>query len=227
MPTLTPTKDKGAASKAIGALYVEPEQVITDDMLASLFADTGLNGAFVADMLSAMLTHERCGRHLYRSVEGRTNNPVLRAKYKEFGEETERHVAILEDLITQIGGNPNYVSPTARAVEGADARILESTFALAGSIVGRSCALGDVLVAGAATSRGPDADVVRRRCGPGRRRRRRTPRLGEGHETEADDAASPQFDHGQDRRKGRGDGRSHQGVVRGVTRGVVCLLSSP
>ncbi len=46
-----------------------------------------------------MLTHERCGRHLYRSCESRSNNPVLQAKYREFGEQTERHVEILEGLI--------------------------------------------------------------------------------------------------------------------------------
>jgi rubrerythrin len=134
MAILTPTKDKGAATKPLPAVYVEPDLQTTDDMLHALLPDAGVNMAFVADTLSGMLTHERCGRHLYRSVEGRTMNPVLKAKYKEFGEETERHVEILERLITETGGNPNYVSPTARAIEGTDSKILESTFMLEGSV---------------------------------------------------------------------------------------------
>jgi hypothetical protein len=81
-----------------------------------------------------MLTHERCGRHLYRSVEGRTNNPVLQAKYREFGAETERHVELLENLIAGAGGNPSYLSPLARAVEATDSNILQSTFLMRGSI---------------------------------------------------------------------------------------------
>ena len=81
-----------------------------------------------------MLTHERCGAHLYRSVAQRSNNPVLQRRYIQFGEETAEHVEILERLITECGGNPNYVSAMARAREGADARTLESTFMLNGAI---------------------------------------------------------------------------------------------
>jgi hypothetical protein len=59
---------------------------------------------------------------------------VLKSKYESFGEETERHVEILEELILAMGGDPQYVSPAARATEGADAKMLESTFLLAGSV---------------------------------------------------------------------------------------------
>src|SRR4051794_31654204 len=98
MTILTPTKARGATTKPVPDVYVEAAQQTTDADLNALFEDTGFNGAFLADLLSAMLTHERCGRHLYRSVAGRTNNPVLRAKYEEFGEETERHAKILEEV---------------------------------------------------------------------------------------------------------------------------------
>jgi len=96
--------------------------------------DAGLNAPFVADLLSGMLTHERCGTHLYRSLAGRTNNPMLKRRYVEFGKETERHVEILEGLITSSGGNPAYVSPTARAVQTMDTKLIESTFAGAGAL---------------------------------------------------------------------------------------------
>jgi rubrerythrin len=134
MHTLTPTKDLGATSKASDRLYVEPDCQITDDELAALAPDLDLNIPFVMDWVSAVLTHERCGAHLYRSVAGRTNNPVLKRRYGEFGKETERHVEILENLVTTAGGNPMYVSPAARATEGTDSKILESTFLIAGSI---------------------------------------------------------------------------------------------
>lgn len=134
MPTLTPTHDNGATAKPADALYIHPGREMTDEALARLKVPSSMNGAFIADLLSGMLTHERCGRHLYRSVAGRTNNPVLKARYQEFGEETERHAQILEDLITALGGDPGYVSPTARTVEGMDTKALESTFLLSGSI---------------------------------------------------------------------------------------------
>jgi rubrerythrin len=134
MTTLTPTKNNGATSKSIGVLYIEPDLQVTDAMLIEQMDAAGLNTAALADVLSAVLTHERCGRHLYRSCAQRAAQADLQAKFEEFGKETERHVEIVEALITQSGGNPNYVSPNARAVEGTDSKLLESTFLLAGSV---------------------------------------------------------------------------------------------
>jgi rubrerythrin len=134
MTILVPTKATGATAKTAEMTYVEPAQQVTDDELAAVLPDTGLDMAFVADFLSAALTHERCGRHLYRSVAARTNNPVLKRRYETFGEETERHAEVLEDLIAGMGGNPSYVSPAARGVEGADTKLVESTSLLGGSL---------------------------------------------------------------------------------------------
>lgn len=134
MTTLTPTYDDGSTAKASPMVYVPPDRRTSDNVLAQQLADVGLNSPFIADFLSSVLTHERCGRHLYRSVAGRTNNPMLKRKYEAFGEETERHAAILEQLITQLGGSPMYVSPAARAVQGTDTKLLESTFLLSGSV---------------------------------------------------------------------------------------------
>jgi rubrerythrin len=134
MATLTPTKLTGGAVKSRPGVYAEPDRQLTPEQLEQPFISTGLNGVFVADLLSACLTHERCGRHLYRSCEGRTNSAALEAKYKEFGKETERHVQILEQLIASAGGNPSYMSPHARAVEGMNSNLLQSTFLLGGSV---------------------------------------------------------------------------------------------
>lgn len=134
MPTLTPTYEDQSTTKASEVVYVAPERRVDDDELAQQLPDLGMNTPFVADVLSMALAHERCGRHLYRTVAERTNNPVLKAKYVAFGEETERHADLLEELVASLGGNPHYVSPAARATEGADTKLVESTFLLSGSV---------------------------------------------------------------------------------------------
>src|SRR5687767_10229355 len=128
MPTLTPTKDTGATAKANEVVYVELDQTETDQGLANQLGIEGVDAAFVADFLSAVLTHARCGVHLYRSVSGRTENPVLRAKYEQFADDAVRQVELLEDLVTAGGGNPSYVSPLARATEAADTKAREATY---------------------------------------------------------------------------------------------------
>jgi rubrerythrin len=133
MTTLTPTKLVDAQSQAADLLYVDPAQEMSPETLAGLLPK-GVDSGFVADLLSAMLTHERCGVHLYRSVAGRTAEAEAKKKYEEFGRQTLRHVEILEQVIANAGGNPNYVSFQARAVEGTNSKILESTFVLGGSI---------------------------------------------------------------------------------------------
>jgi len=133
MTTLTPTKITGATAQPAEMLYVDPERQIAEEAVAEAMDLPGVNSGFVADVISAMLTHERCGVHLYRSVGTRSQNPVLQRRYKEFGDETEHHVEVLEQLVTTVGGNPNYVSAMARVVEATDARILESTFMLSGA----------------------------------------------------------------------------------------------
>jgi ferritin-like metal-binding protein YciE len=134
MPILTPTAATGARTVPAEMTYVDPQRVVPPEQLGSFLADSGLNGPFVADLLSDMLAHERCGAQLYRSVAGRTNNPMLKRQYEHFGEETVEHVDILETLVGRLGGDPQYVSPAARATTKAGTGLLESTFLLAGSI---------------------------------------------------------------------------------------------
>jgi rubrerythrin len=134
MTTLTPTKSTGATAKPAPMLYIDPACQVDDEQLAASMALDGINSVFVADLLSAMLTHERCGTHLYRSVAQRSHNPMLQHRYEQFGEETAQHVDILERLIAESGGNPQYVSAMARAREGADSKLLESTFMLNGAV---------------------------------------------------------------------------------------------
>lgn len=131
---LTPTAADAATARPSPMVYVPPPQQVTDEtQRQAITADGDLDRPFLADLLSAAVTHERCGRHLYRAVAERTHNPVLRRSYEAFGEETEEHVRVYERLIEAIGGQPAYVSPMARAVEASDAHLVASTYLLAGS----------------------------------------------------------------------------------------------
>ena len=134
MPILTPTAATGARSAPAEMTYIDPARTMPPDEQKAFLADTDLNGPFVADLLSDMLAHERCGAQLYRSLAGRTNNPILKHRYEHFGEETTEHVEILEQLIGHLGGDPKYVSPSARATTKAGTGLLESTFLLTGSV---------------------------------------------------------------------------------------------
>lgn len=131
MITLHPTKRHGATAQPGRLLYVDPGALATEPQVAGL---AEVNTPFLFDVLSAKLAHTRCGRHLYRSVAGRSANPVLVAKYETHGAEAESDVESLEEAVTVLGGNPCYVSPAARAVEAMDTAILESTFMLGGSL---------------------------------------------------------------------------------------------
>jgi hypothetical protein len=133
--TLTPTKDDGTVALPNELLYAEPDRVVTEDAIrAQLELVQGVDQVFLANLLSGYLQHERCGVHLYRSVAGRTSNPMLKSGFTRFGEQTLRHVEVLTDLISAAGGNPAFVSPTARAVEGMSSKLLESTFLAAGAL---------------------------------------------------------------------------------------------
>jgi rubrerythrin len=132
--TIVVTSETGRTAQPRDAVYVPPDRQVHDAGSTTVLAGTGLDAAFVADLLSACLAHERCGVHLYRSVAGRTADAELRAQYEHFGEETREHVERLEQLIAGTDGDPQYVSASARATEKADAGLLESTYLLGGSV---------------------------------------------------------------------------------------------
>jgi rubrerythrin len=128
------TSETGGTAQPAEALYVPPDRQVQNAGSTTVLAGTGLDAAFVADLLSACLAHERCGAHLYRSVAGRTADGELRAQYEHFGAETGEHVERLEQLIAAADGDPQYVSASARATEKAGAGLLESTYLLGGSV---------------------------------------------------------------------------------------------
>jgi len=130
MATLTTKETGGMAPLMTPVSFSPPECAMQPEQLAAFMADTGLNGMFMADLLSACLMHEQCGLHLYRTAISMTTNDDLRAKYEEFGAETEEHIRIFEELISACGGQPGYVSPAARLTVAMDAKLHEAAILL-------------------------------------------------------------------------------------------------
>jgi len=84
------------------------------------------------DKLSEFLMTEQCGLQLYRVVAARSILPELRSTYEAFGRETAHHREVLVQLITQLGGDPDYVSPTARLVQFKASKLLDAALMVGG-----------------------------------------------------------------------------------------------
>lgn len=124
--------ETGATVKPGPMVTAIDERSVDDDQLAGFAAGSGLNGPFVADLLSGFVAHERDGVNLFRTLRARSNNPGLVARYGELIEETHRAVDAWEALITRLGGNPQYASPAGRSTEALDGKLVEA-FTLTGS----------------------------------------------------------------------------------------------
>lgn len=124
--------DTGATIKPGPMITVVRERAISDDQLQHVGQGSGLNGPFLADQLSAWLTHERKGVDLLTMLGERTTNPVLQALFAQLKATAAEAVSLWEQLIRALGGNPQYASPMARMTEGMDTKIVES-FLLNGS----------------------------------------------------------------------------------------------
>ena len=133
MPTLFPTKDTGAKTLPTLMTVAAPEQQMSLEKLQSLGAAANLNGLLLANLLSAFVQLERDAVHLYRVVATRTKFDEWRARYEEFGKESLEHIQIYENLITKLGGDPQFVSPNARMCEYKSTKMLD-TLLMSGSV---------------------------------------------------------------------------------------------
>ncbi len=79
------------------------------------------------DKLSEFLMVEQGGLQLYRVAAARCAMPNIKQRYQEFGEQTARHRQVLVQLIQALGGDPNYVSPTARLAQVKATKLIESS----------------------------------------------------------------------------------------------------
>lgn len=118
--------ETGATIKPGPMITVVRERSISDEQLGHVGQGSGLNAPFLADQLSAWITHQRMGGNLLRTLEARTSNPVLQAMYVALLKSNNTAIGAYERLIDQLGSNPQYASPLARMQEGMDAKITES-----------------------------------------------------------------------------------------------------
>ncbi len=84
------------------------------------------------DKLSEFLMVEQGGLELYRVVASRCTDPALTQRYEAFGQETAIHRQVLVNLIQRLGGDPNYVSPTARLAQVKAAGLLQGDLVVDG-----------------------------------------------------------------------------------------------
>ncbi len=118
--------ETGATIKPGPSITVVPGRAISDDQLAHVGRGSGLNGPFLADQLSAWVTHQRMGGNLLRTLQSRTANPLLQSLYGTLLTSNAKAVDAWERLIGRLGSNPQYASPPARMQEGMDTKIVES-----------------------------------------------------------------------------------------------------
>lgn len=148
MPVTTVTKDTGGKTIPTEMTFVAPTEEFPEKVRESFLEGSGLNGPFLADLISQFLAHEQGGFHLYRVLAGQTQNPMLKSKYEEFGSETEHHIEVLEQLLEQVGGDPGYVSPAARLNEAMNGKLLEAVALTTGSadLMTRELAMVEALI---------------------------------------------------------------------------------
>lgn len=113
MPITAVRPETGATIRPGPMVTVLPEREVAEDRYTDFAADSGLNGPFLADQLSAFVTHERMGINLVRTLHARSDNPALRARYADLEGETLRAVGVWETLIGQLAGATSTPAPPA------------------------------------------------------------------------------------------------------------------
>jgi rubrerythrin len=81
------------------------------------FTTTSFDRQLVMDKLSEFLTVEKGGVKLYEVALQCIHNLEVKGKFDEFHRQTVRHVEILTNIITRLGGDPGYMSAGARLAE--------------------------------------------------------------------------------------------------------------
>jgi rubrerythrin len=85
-----------------------------------------MNKQVLLDKLSEFLMVEQGGLQLYRVAMSRAQHAELKKRYQEFAAQTAQHREVLIRLIGQLGGDPNYVSPTACLAQVKATKLLEA-----------------------------------------------------------------------------------------------------
>lgn len=114
MATMTVTKDKGGAGRPAGMTVILPSQEVPLEALQTIGKDAGLNGVVLADLISAMATHQRHAAHVARAAANETNTLERRKLHEGLAKMYKERVGALESLLDKLGVPRLYVSPRAR-----------------------------------------------------------------------------------------------------------------
>lgn len=114
MATLIVTKDKGGAGQTSGMTVVAPGQEASLKAVQIRAHKAGLDGRVLADIISAIVMHERAAARFARAAGVQTEVAELRKLHKSLANGYTERVTMLESLMTEIGAPALYVSPGAR-----------------------------------------------------------------------------------------------------------------
>jgi rubrerythrin len=76
-----------------------------------------VNRTLLMEKLSEFLAVEKGGVKLYQLAIQQVRNPDVLTRFREFYEQTRKHVDILTRVISALGGDPTYMSPGAKVAE--------------------------------------------------------------------------------------------------------------
>lgn len=133
MAVLTITKDKGGTSRPTAMTSVPQPQEVQIAALQGLAQRAGVNGAFLADTISAFATHERIAARFANAAARQTSAQELQALHENCARAHLAHLAIMEELMQAIALDPMYVSPAARMTTYVNERLGQAPL-LSGSI---------------------------------------------------------------------------------------------
>ena len=89
----------------------------TMEKLKDFTTSANIKGPLLMDKLSEFLTVERGGVKLYQLATQQVRDPEVLNRFREFYEQTRKHVDILSRVIAALGGDPKYMSPAAKLAE--------------------------------------------------------------------------------------------------------------
>jgi rubrerythrin len=101
------------------------------EMFRDFFTNAQINLTTLQEILSEFLAVEKGGQKLYQKALSLVSDAEVRAKFKEFHNQTVNHQKILTEIIAQLGGNPRAMSRTAK-IATKKAQGLLSTMSRAG-----------------------------------------------------------------------------------------------
>jgi rubrerythrin len=87
------------------------------DKLKDYTTSANIRRSLLMDKLSEFLAVERGGVKLYETAIQQVTDAEVLNRFREFYQQTRKHVEILSRVIANLGGDPTYMSPGAKIAE--------------------------------------------------------------------------------------------------------------